>query len=52
MNKQKEEEEPPEESPQVEGVEDHDQSLNIKINKRKMFAKPPINPIKQQISES
>jgi hypothetical protein len=28
----------------VEGLEDNDQSLNIKINKRKMFSKPPIIP--------
>lgn len=37
------------ESPALcEGVEQNDQSLNIKINKKKMFAnKPPIIPAKQ-----
>ena len=29
------------------GVEQSEDSLNIKINKRKMFSKPPINPIRQ-----
>lgn len=33
------------ESPAViEGVEENDESLNIKINKRKMFTKPPMIP--------
>jgi hypothetical protein len=28
----------------IEGVEENDESLNIKINKRKMFTKPPMIP--------
>ena len=28
----------------IEGVEQNDQSLNIKINKSKMFSKPPMIP--------
>ena len=28
----------------IEGVEENDESLNIKINKRKMFSKPPMIP--------
>lgn len=42
-------EEHQQESPAIlEGVEQNDQSLNIKINKKKMFAnKPPIIPQKQ-----
>jgi len=40
-----EEEEELKESPAViEGVEENEESLNIKINKRKMFTKPPTVP--------
>lgn len=47
---QSDSEEEPQESPAIiEGVEETDQSLNIKINKRKMFAKPPIMPPKQDL---
>jgi len=47
------EEEPAQhESPAViDGVEQSDQSLNIKINKRKMFSKPPIIPAKPQTTD-
>ena len=31
----------------IEGVEQNDQSLNIKINKSKMFSKPPMIPSSQ-----
>ncbi len=45
--KVEEEGEPQVESPaQIEGVEQTEQGLNIKINKKKMFSKPPIIPAK------
>jgi hypothetical protein len=28
----------------IDGVEENEESLNIKINKRKMFTKPPMIP--------
>ena len=44
--KVEEETEQPESPAAIEGVEQTEQGLNIKINKKKMFSKPPIIPAK------
>lgn len=43
------ENEEPEESPAAvyEPIGENDHSLNIQINKKKMFAKPPMIPLRQ-----